>query len=131
MTHLQQQTLRIPIQTEWIVRGEEDQDGDGAVDEGETDPNDSDTDDDGCDDGIEVNDIGTDPTNSDSDGDGFSDCDEALEFNTDAINDASFPRGKYHGSGCMMVKIPSQGLMGIFGLITLFSLRRRSTNSNS
>ena len=41
-----------------------------------TDPNDSDSDDDGLSDGDEVNAYGTDPNDADSDGDGLSDGDE-------------------------------------------------------
>lgn len=60
----------------------EDTDLDRFVDAGETDPNDSDTDDDGLADGDERNVHGTDPLAADTDGDGISDGDE-LDAGTD------------------------------------------------
>ncbi len=52
---------------------EEDVNGNGIVDPGETDPFDADTDDDGLLDGQEVRNTGTDPLNPDTDGDGVQD----------------------------------------------------------
>lgn len=63
-----------------------DSDGDGLTDDQEraigTDPNDADTDDDGLDDGAEVNTVHTNPLNADSDGDTLSDGDEVALYRT-------------------------------------------------
>ncbi len=58
-----------------IPDNQEDLDGDGELDPGETDPGNADTDDDGLDDGEEQQ-WGTNATNPDTDGDGVSDGDE-------------------------------------------------------
>jgi hypothetical protein len=54
-----------------------------------TDPNNSDSDNDGLSDGDEVNVYGTDPTNFDSDNDGLSDGEEVLIYGTDPTNSDS------------------------------------------
>ena len=68
----------------------DDADGDGLSGEEEealgTDPLDADSDDDGLDDGAEVNDHGTDPLNPDSDGDGPGDGEEVDLHGTDPLN---------------------------------------------
>jgi hypothetical protein len=82
---------------------DEDMDGDGLPDEVETntgiyvdetdtgtDPNDPDTDDDGLDDGDEVNIHNTDPNDPDTDGDGVSDRTE-VAFETDPLDAGDFP----------------------------------------
>ena len=57
-----------------LADDEEDLNGNGVLDEGETDPDDPDTDGDGLDDGTEVNgDNPTDPRDPDTDGDGLPD----------------------------------------------------------
>jgi large repetitive protein len=63
---------------DWLSDGEEDADGDGVwePDDGETDPVDPDTDDDGLPDGWETLVYDTDPFVQDSDGDGLTDGDE-------------------------------------------------------
>lgn len=66
-----------------LTDAEEDADLDGIVDSGETDPNDSDTDNDGLSDGKEVNLYGTDPLDRDSDDDGLADGTEIGIFGTD------------------------------------------------
>jgi hypothetical protein len=81
----------------------DDLDGDGLLDEVETDtgvyvdetdtgtdPNDPDTDNDGLDDGDEVNIHNTDPNDPDSDDDGVSDRTEVL-FGTDPLDSESWP----------------------------------------
>lgn len=55
-----------------------------------TDPNDPDTDDDGLNDGEEVNTYSTDPTNPDSDGDGYSDGHE-VDVETDPDDQNEYP----------------------------------------
>ena len=67
---------------------------------GETDPGNSGTNGDECNDGQEVNEMGIDPLATDSDDDGCGDCDELLLHGTDPLNDKSFPSGKYDGNGC-------------------------------
>lgn len=85
-----------------IMDGDEDVNGNGVLDDGETDPNDIDTDNDGIQDGTELgytlDDIGTDtdtnvfqpdldtntttnPRNTDTDGDGILDGDEDIDHN--------------------------------------------------
>jgi hypothetical protein len=79
----------------------DDWDGDGLLDEVETDtgeyvdetdtgtdPNDPDTDDDGLNDGAEVNTYGTDPNNPDTDGDGLEDGLE-VAFGSDPLDPES------------------------------------------
>ncbi|MBN2015545.1 DUF4215 domain-containing protein [Candidatus Dojkabacteria bacterium] len=67
-----------------------DPDSDGLTNKEEyengTDPCDSDTDDDGINDGEEVKEHGTDPNDSDSDDDGLSDGDEVKKYGTDPNN---------------------------------------------
>jgi len=73
-----------PATIDGVCVGGEDADADGVVDEGETDPNDFDTDDGGVGDGAEVLIDGTDPLDPDDDiegdrdGDGLTDSDEEL-----------------------------------------------------
>ncbi len=78
-----------------LLDTEEDLDGDGEVDPGETDPNDADSDDDGLDDGLEAEGP-TDPRDADSDDDGLldgvedADRDGVVDPNeTDPSNDDS------------------------------------------
>lgn len=52
-----------------------------------SDPNDPDTDNDGLTDGEEVNDLGTDPIKKDTDGDGCQDAIEVNTYNTDPLSD--------------------------------------------
>lgn len=52
-----------------------------------SDPTDTDTDNDGLTDGEEVNDLGTDPTKKDTDGDGCQDQIEVNTYNTDPLSD--------------------------------------------
>ena len=59
-----------------------------------TDPNDSDSDDDGLSDGDEVNAYGTDPNDADSDGDGLSDGDEVSNGTDPTL--AYTPTNEYH-----------------------------------
>ncbi len=77
-------------QTQAVLEGERDSDGDGLTDKQEleigTDPNNPDTDDDGLSDGEEVLRRNTDPLNPDSDGDLLTDGAEVLEHNTDPLN---------------------------------------------
>ena len=63
-----------------LLDDEEDINGNGATDPGETDPNNPDTDGDGLTDGLETEGP-TDPLNPDSDGDGILDGDEDLNRN--------------------------------------------------
>lgn len=67
-----------------------DKDSDGLSDTAElsagTDPDDSDSDDDGLNDGDEVNSYETDPLDSDSDDEGLLDGEEVLTYNTDPNN---------------------------------------------
>lgn len=67
-----------------------DSDGDGLTDTEEeglgTDPNDPDTDDDGIQDGDEINLYGTDPTDADSDNDDLTDGDEVFVYGTDPLD---------------------------------------------
>ncbi len=81
----------------WEFHASSDSDADGLTDCEElllgTDPHDADTDDDGLNDGAEVNLYGTDPLEADTDGDGLSDgneiaiqefgCPDPLAFDTD------------------------------------------------
>jgi len=67
-----------------LSNADEDVNGNNAVDEGETDPNDPDSDNDGLLDGEEVE-RGTDPLNPDTDGDEVPDGDE-VERGTDPLN---------------------------------------------
>ncbi|QLG64127.1 MarR family transcriptional regulator [Halorarum salinum] len=64
-----------------------DEDGDGATNRRELDEGtnftDSDTDDDGLSDGLELDTYGTDPTETDTDGDGLDDGPEVREYRTD------------------------------------------------
>jgi MYXO-CTERM domain-containing protein len=69
--------------------------------------------------------MGTDPLNPDSDGDGFGDCDEELEFATDPLDEASYPQGKYGGSGCSTVSDGPSSWGWIAAMLGFFSLRRR------
>jgi uncharacterized membrane protein len=77
-------------QTQAVMEGERDSDGDGLTDKREleigTDPNNPDTDSDGLSDGEEVLRRNTDPLNPDTDGDLLSDGAEVLEHNTDPLN---------------------------------------------
>jgi hypothetical protein len=68
---------------------DEDKNGNGAVDEGETDPNKADTDEDGLDDGDEVK-RGTKPLDPDTDGDGAFDGEE-VDAGTNPLDPASSP----------------------------------------
>ena len=108
-----------------LTDGQEDVDGNGAVDVGETDPNNPDTDGDECNDGKEVNEMGTDPLATDSDGDGFGDCDELLLHGTDPLDTESYPEGKYGGSGCATASQGPKAWTWILGLLGLLSFRRR------
>ena len=73
-----------------LLNGEEDKNGNGVVDDGETDPNNRDTDGDGLWDGNELLTYLTDPLNPDTDEDGISDgrevysCDEQI-FDTQKV----------------------------------------------
>ncbi|MGW8144340.1 MAG: hypothetical protein ACWGN2_08075 [Anaerolineales bacterium] len=77
-------------QTQAVIEGERDSDGDGLTDRQEleigTDPNNPDTDSDRLSDGEEFLRRNTDPLNPDSDGDQLSDGDEVLDYNTDPLN---------------------------------------------
>lgn len=77
-------------QTQAVIDGERDTDGDGLTDSHEleigTDPNNPDTDSDRLSDGEEVLRRNTDPLNPDSDSDLLSDGDEVLDHNTDPLN---------------------------------------------
>lgn len=72
-----------------IVGTDPDTDGDGLTDAEEvllgTNPNDTDSDDDGLNDGDEENVIGTDPLDSDSDDDGLNDGDEMTVHGSDPL----------------------------------------------
>ena len=70
--------LDIDSDNDGFSDGQEDANGNGAVDADETDPVDADTDDDGLKDGAEVNDpdLGTDPLDRDTDADGLQDGQE-------------------------------------------------------
>ena len=76
-----------------LLDGQEDADGDGVVDSGETDPNNADTDGDGMSDGWET-DYGFDPltddASEDADGDGFTNLEEYYS-GTDPNNSGSLP----------------------------------------
>ena len=68
---------------------EEDTNGDGNTDAGETDINDADSDSDGLEDGEEVHTYFTDPLDTDTDDDGMSDQDEVTQ-GTDPLDGASY-----------------------------------------
>ncbi len=78
-----------------------DTDGDGLTDEEEavlgTDPNDPDSDDDGLNDGDEVDVYGTNPLDDDSDDDGLNDGDELNVHNTDPLDSDSDDDGLNDG----------------------------------
>ncbi len=87
-----------------VVDGSEDLDKDGAVDAGETDPNDGDddgslddNDDDGLTNAVEAS-LGTDPNVADTDGDGLSDGDEFLTHGTMPLDDDSDDDGLLDGN---------------------------------
>jgi hypothetical protein len=73
----------------FLSEGPVDSDGDGLIDTDEvdlgTDPGDPDTDDDGLEDGEEVNDFGTNPLDADSDDDGSNDGNE-ITLGTDPLD---------------------------------------------
>jgi hypothetical protein len=77
---------RADTDADGLSDGEEDENANGAVDEGETDPLLRDTDGDGLSDGAEVNDYGTDPLVKDTDGGGVDDGTEVNEDDTDPLN---------------------------------------------
>lgn len=84
-----------------LLNGEEDVNQNGIVDDGETDPNNRDTDGDGLWDGNEIKTYFTDPLNPDSDEDGVNDgrevytCDETT-FDTLKVTQQA-PANKNHG----------------------------------
>jgi len=82
-------TARNPLDASDDVVAEDDADGDGLSDDEEadlgTDPDDSDTDDDGLTDYEEVEEYGTDPLDVDTDGDGASDAYE-VDTGTDPLD---------------------------------------------
>jgi len=88
-------------QTQAVLIGQEDTDGDGLTNAREieigTDPTKADTDADELLDGDEVNSRGTDPRNPDTDGDGLSDGEEALRRGTDPRNPDSDQDGLKDG----------------------------------
>ena len=75
--------------SEPVVEEPVDTDGDGLTDEQEIalglDPNSPDFDNDGLNDGDEINTYNTDPKNADTDGDGLSDGDEVNSYGTDPL----------------------------------------------
>jgi MYXO-CTERM domain-containing protein len=91
------------------------------------DPTDADTDDDGLNDGEEVDEHGTDPLNADTDGGGTSDGQE-IEDGTDPLDPAddlaSLP-GKYHGGGCGCATGGLGAGPGLVVIGALLLLRRR------
>jgi len=110
-----------------VPDGEEDEDLDGVVDEGERDPNDpsddipdDDCDDDGIPDSVEIE-LGTDPCDPDTDGDGVDDGVE-VDIGTDPLvyNGAQ-------GSGCNCTTSGPSGDPGAAGLLLLLAVawRRR------
>ncbi|HIE24607.1 MAG TPA: hypothetical protein EYP74_01260 [Anaerolineales bacterium] len=76
-------------QTQAVIIGGEDIDGDGLLNSEEiqlgTDPQNPDTDGDGLGDGDEVKNYSTEPLNTDTDGDGLSDGDEVFTYKTNPL----------------------------------------------
>jgi len=75
-----------------------------------TNPVKADTDDDGLNDGAEVNTYGTDPLKSDSDGDGITDGDEVNTYGTDPLDADSFPSvaNDFNGDGASDLMVLDQ-----------------------
>lgn len=89
-----------------------DDDGDGLSNSEEgnfgTDPNDSDTDDDGVSDGDEINTHGTDPLDSDTDDDGLTDGEEINTHGTDPLDPDSDDDGIPDGQEIINGTDPNQ-----------------------
>ncbi len=90
-----------------------DQDGDGLLDDTETalgtDPLDADSDDDGLDDGDEVNVLATNPLDPDSDDDELSDGDEVATYATDPLDIDSDDDGYSDGEEVVAGSNPNDG----------------------
>jgi len=104
----------------------EDKDGDGLTNTEElgygTDPNDADTDNDGLNDGLEINVYGTDVFDQDSDGDGWLDGIEAFN-GSDPMDSGSIP--SLPASNNLVITLLTM-IMTVLGIAALsFSQRRR------